>query len=354
MTSKTPGVSRRHFLAKGATVAAGAAALAAPATIASASTPINLRLQTAYPVGTWHYDSVVVDLADRVRAATAGEINIEVFPTGAIVPTLEMFTAAGRGLLDAAFIFPGNWIGQVPSAGHLAGNVGTFDSLEEAWYFYYETEALSIIQEAYAERGVHLVGPVASSGLTFFGKRPIRTLADFRGNRIRSSGNAQRVFERMGSSPVTVPGAELFHALQTGVVETAHWGGVSAGMNIGFGEVTAFIMKPDIVYPYNMEVFFSQRRWNSLGEDHRQIITDVVRAIPSAHYHPKNLYYETVDTNRFINDHGGEVVHMEDEVLELMRVSSMQIVDEISAADPRYSGRVGQLLHEFMRFTGKI
>lgn len=353
MTEKTSKLSRRGFMTRGATVAVGAGALAAPPTIASASQPITMRIQTHWAPGAWHYDAVFVDLTNRIRIATDGEINLEPHPPESIVGTLDKLTAAGRGTIDAAFTFPAYWVGQVPSAGHLNGNLATFSSLQDMEYFFYETEALSIIQDAYAERGVHVVGPISAGGVTLFGKRPLQTLADFRGHRIRTTGNAARVFERMGAAPAMITGGELFQALQTGVVDAAHWGSISGGLTMGFEEVTSYIMQPDLVYPTNLEVFFNKRRWDSLGENHKQIINDAVR-VTSGINNAKILYQDISGMNRFVEEHGGAVVNMDDEVMELMRVASMEIVDEISARDPRYSGRIGQLLHEFMRFTGKL
>lgn len=353
MTMKNNSLSRRHFLARGATVAAGAGVLAAPASIASASTPVVWRMQTHFPTGTWYYTDVFQDLADRITAATNGELVIETHAPGSIVGTGDKLIAAGRGTLDAAFTFPAYWVGQIPAAGHLNGNLGTFSSTQEMEYFFFEMGALDIVREAYAERGVYLVGPIAGGGVTLFGKRPIRTLDDLRGYKIRTTGTAARVLEKLGAAPVSVAGGELYQALQTGVVDAAHWGSVSGGISMNFQEVTSYIMQPDLIYPTNLEVFVNMDRWNALGEDHKRVVHDAVRATTGI-YTSKILHEDITGINSFVNDHGGEVVMMEDSVLDEMRTASMAVVDEISEQDPRYSGRIGDLLHEFMRFTGKL
>lgn len=352
MTQNSKTLSRRRFMARGATAAAGAGVLAAPATIASASQPITWRMQTHWPAGTWYYNTVFENLSERVREATNGELILETHGPGSIVGTTDKLIAAGRGTLDAALTFPAYWVGQIPVSGHLNGNLATFGSLQEMEYFFYETEALDIIREAYAERGVYQVGPIAAGGVTLFGKRPIQTLADFSGYRIRTTGTAARVLERLGAAPVTIMGGELYQALQTGMVDAAHWGSVSGGISMSFQEVTSYIMQPDLVYPTNLEVFVNMNRWNQLGEDHKRILHDAVR-VASNIYTARILYEDATGMASFVEDHGGEVVMMEDSVMEEMRVASMAVVDEISAQDPRYSGRVGELLHEFMRMTGK-
>lgn len=353
MTETHSTLSRRRFLTRSATVAAGAGVLAAPATLALAQTPVVWRMQTHFPTGTWYYADVFQDLADRITAGTNGELVIETHAPGSIVATGDKLIAAGRGTLDAAFTFPAYWVGQIPAAGHLNGNLGTFSTTQESEYFFYEMGALDIVREAYAERGVHVVGPIAGGGVTLFGKRPIRTLQDFSGYKIRTTGTAARVLERLGAAPVSVAGGELYQALQTGVVDAAHWGSISGGMSMNFQEVTRYIMQPDLVYPTNLEVFVNMDRWNALGADHKRVVEDAVRATTGI-YTAKILHQDVTGMNTFVNDHGGEVVMMEDAVLERIRSAAMEVVDEISAQDPRFSARLGTMLHEFMRFTGKL
>ncbi|MCC5857140.1 MAG: TRAP transporter substrate-binding protein DctP [Ectothiorhodospiraceae bacterium] len=347
-------MSRRKFLGTGAKATVGAAAiLGAPAVIASPNRKIKWRMQTHWPQGTWYYRDIFEEFAKRVYTATDGELEIETHAPGSVVGTMDKLTAVRRGTLDAAFTFPAYWIGQMPVAGHLNGNLGTFDSKVEMEYFMYEMGALDIIREAYAERGLHLCGPVASGGVTVFAKHPLRTLSDFRGYNIRTTGTAARVFEKLGAAPVSISGGELYQALQTGVVDAAHWGSVSGGMSMNFNEVTSYIMLPEFINPTNGEIFVSLERWNALGSDHKQILDDAVRAI-SSHYNARVLHHDLTGMRDFVENDGGEIVHMEDEVMEAVRVYTMEVVDEVSERDPDYSGRVGALLHEFMQLTGKV
>lgn len=124
-------------------------------------------------------------------------------------------------------------------------------------------------------------------------------------------------------------------------------------MSMNFQEVTSYIMQPDLVYPTNLEVFVNMDRWNALGADHKRVVEDAVRATTGI-YTSKILHQDVTGVSSFVNDHGGALVMMEDSVLEQIRTAAMAVVDEISAQDPRYSARLGTMLHEFMRFTGKL
>ncbi|WP_290650432.1 TRAP transporter substrate-binding protein [Aquisalimonas sp.] len=347
-------MSRRKFLtaSAGATVGA-AAALGAPAVIASRNSKVKWRMQTHWPRGTWYYDDVFQKFAERVTEATDGELEIEPHAPGSVVSTGDTLRAVARGTLDSAFTWPSYWIGDIPVAGHLNGNLATFGNHEEMHLFFYHMGALDIIREAYAERGVYQLGPSSTAGIAIYANKAIRTPEDFRGFNIRSTGTAARVFEKMGAAPVAIDGGELYSALETGVVDGVHWGGVAAGWGMNLQEVNDYIMQPDLVAHTNGEAIINMDRWNELGSDHKQALDTALRATSidsSSHFR----YHDFQRMQDFVNDYDGEIIQMEDSVIEQMREHSMAVVDEVSEQDPEYSGKVGDLLHEFMELTGKL
>jgi TRAP-type mannitol/chloroaromatic compound transport system substrate-binding protein len=346
--------SRRKFLTTGATAAVGAAAaFGAPAVIAQSKPKFRWRMQTHWPQGTWYYDSIFQQLANRVREATDGELEIETHQPGSVVGTGDTLRAVQRGTLDSAFTWPSYWIGQIPVAGHLNGNLGTWESHEEMHFFFYGMGALDIIREAYAERGVYQLGPYSSAGIAIYANKALRTAADFKGFNIRSTGTAGQVFQRMGAAPVAIPGEELYQALQTGVVDGVHWGGVAAGWGMNLQEVNRFIMRPDLVAHTNGEVIINMNQWNKLGNDHKQVLDTAIRATSidsSASFSLRDHQY----MDEFVSKYKGEIVQMDSSVIDQIRKHSMAVVDEVSKRDAKYSGKVGAILHEFMKMTGKI
>ena len=49
------------------------------------------------------------------------------FRRGAIVPTKDVFEALGRGLFEISLIWPAYWIGKIPVAGHINGQLFTWE-----------------------------------------------------------------------------------------------------------------------------------------------------------------------------------------------------------------------------------
>ena len=115
-------LNRRQLLTTGA-LGMGASALAAPAVLAQEQ--ITWRIQSHWTPGVEYFDSIYQEFARWITEGTNGEIQIETLQADTVAPTNEMLGALRRGLLDAAFIFPGYWIGRIPVAGHLNGNLAT-------------------------------------------------------------------------------------------------------------------------------------------------------------------------------------------------------------------------------------
>jgi TRAP-type mannitol/chloroaromatic compound transport system substrate-binding protein len=349
MTTNKSALSRRKFFAASAGAAAGVT-LAAPPAIAQGQT--TWRMQTHWPTGNWYYEDIFVRYCNRITEATGGELTIEPVQPDGIVPTGEVLNAVRRGLLESAFIYPAYWLGRIPAAGHLSGHIGAWDRHEEMDIFYYEMGALDIIREAYAEQGIHQVGPISYAGLTLWSNRPLRTSSDFNGWSVRSTGSAALVLAKMGAAPVAIPGGELYQAMQTGVVDGAHWGSTATAWGMNFQEVSRYIIEPDLLGHLNGEVMVSQERWNAVGDDIKTIVTAITRATSAeaaAHF----LHRDLLRKQDFVDDHGGELVQLDEQALADLRRYSLEVVDDFSQQDPEYSGRLGEMLHEFLRTSGR-
>jgi TRAP-type mannitol/chloroaromatic compound transport system substrate-binding protein len=234
--------SRRNLLRVGL----GAAALAALSTPPNAlgAAKYKWRMQTHWPTGVGYYKPLYEGFCNLVKQASGGQIEITPLPSGAIVPTKDVFEAVGRGVFEICWSFPAYWIGKVPVAGHFNGQPFGWENFEETLTYFYQMGGMDIIRKAYGEHGLYPLAPQAVSGITLYSKKPIKTIEDFKGLKVRSTGIVAEVFKKAGATPVFFPGEELYQALQTGVCDAAHWGSTSAGWDMRFQEVTKYIIKP--------------------------------------------------------------------------------------------------------------
>lgn len=346
-------MTRRNVLKAGMVAAAAGAATVMAKPAKAKTKKITWRMQTHWPTGVGYYKPIYQGFAKRVKEASNGEIEIKTLPPGAIVPTKDVLEAVGRGVFQIALLWPAYWIGKLPVAGHLNGQLFTWESFEEMWLFMTEMGALDIIREAYAEHGVYAIGPISAGPLCLYSKKPLVKASDFQGFKVRSTGIAAMVFEKMGATPVYFPGAEVYQALQTGVCDGAHWGGVAAAWEMKFQEVTEYIIQPNLAMQTLGEIFVNKKAWDGLPKDHKRILYDCCLAT-SADSNAWFRYHDFEDMELFKTKYKGKIVQMDPEAVALMRAFSLEVIDEYSKKDPKYCGKVGELMHKFLKMTGKI
>lgn len=348
-------VTRRKVLKTGVAAAAAVAGAAAvfPKVASAQKRRIRWRMQTHWPTGVRYYQDVYVKFCDRVRAATDGELDITPLPPGAIVPTGSVFEAIGRGLFEASLIWPAYWIGKVPVAGHINGQLFSWERVGEMYAYFYDMGAIEVFREAYGEHGVYFVAPLPMSSLALYSRRPLRTLADWRGFKVRSTGIAAQVFEKAGATPVFFPGEEIYQALQTGVCDGAHWGGVSTAWDMKFQEVTDYIIMPFLANVNNGEIIVNQKKWDELPADLRAIVGECASSA-AIDFLRWSSYHDMIYIETFQKEKMGELSYMDEDSVAQMRKFSLEVVDEYSKKDPKYSGKAGELLKDLMRMSGRI
>lgn len=309
------------------------------------------RIQTHWAEGL-EYFKLYERFCQYVKEASGGQLNITPYGPGEIVSTGDELESVGGGTLEMAWLWPAYWIGQLPVAGHLNGQLFGWQNYQDMWTFLFEMGAFEIIQKAYDDFNVHLLSPYSAGSLVMFTKDPVKTLDDWDGMPIRSTGIPAEVFEMAGASPTFISGDELYSSLETGVVEGAHWGSVGAGWEMGFHEVTDYIIQPSMGIT-NGEIFVNNDAWNQLPEHLKHVLyTSARRASIDAHAWFYMDDFRRMET--FVEEGYGEIVHMEQDAVDQMLDYSLEVVDMYSEEDPEYCGEVGEMLKKYLRKTGRI
>jgi len=106
-------------------------------------------------------------------------------------------------------------------------------------------------------------------------KKPVKTLEDLKGLRIRCTGLSAKIVEAFGATPVAMPKGDQYDALLKGVVD-----GTTASVNELKGwrlaevaQYTAFY--PRVGYVTAMFVSMNKKKWDSLPSDVQKIITEI-------------------------------------------------------------------------------
>ena len=295
---------RRSFLTGvAATAAAGVIATTAPETRgdtkATANKSFNLNMVTTWPKNFPGLGTSAERFAGRVDKITDGSVKIKVYAAGELVPAMGAFDAVQRGLADMYHGCEYYWQGKSKAFNFFATvPFGLTANEMSAWIRWGGG------QELWDELSAQFsIKPfmIANSGVQMGGwfKEPINTLEDLKGLKIRMPGLGGEVLNRLGAASVTLPGSEIFQALQSGAIDGTEWVGPWNDLALGFFKVAKNYYCPGFHEPGTvMSLGINLDTWHSLAPSQQAAIESAATAeveITLAEFNAKNaVSYEEI------------------------------------------------------------
>jgi TRAP-type C4-dicarboxylate transport system substrate-binding protein len=211
---------------------------------------------------------------EMVEKNTDGRVKITLFPVGAIVQAPELMSATRDGVLEVSSWSVGYGQGAIPILGIIDGLPMTFQNGRELAEILWDFGLSELSRDAYNKYGVYLLGhhPQSCCGLGMLSTKPVRTLADLKGLKIRTHGSFVEFWRRLGCGTVAAPLSEVYLALTTGVVDgvTTDW---SAHIIFKFVEVAKYGVLPSMIGATGGHIIVNPKAWNSLPDDLKHIVS---------------------------------------------------------------------------------
>lgn len=310
------------------------------------------RIQTMWPGTSYHQWPSIAAFADYCRRASGGRLDIQVFPDGQIIPTVELFEAVGKGLLELGHSLPAYESGKVLAATLGFGVPYTFENHNEMSNFYYKVGFINLLREQFAKYNVYFLGPTMSHHVTFMTKKPVRKADDFKGLKLRATGLIADTVTKAGASAVFLPGSEIYPSLEKGVIDGTHWGAEGAMYSLGYHEVTKYVISPHLMKAACLEVYVNMDKWNALPDDLKAIL-EMGLQIFSIQDGNINEYNDYVNRQKMVKEKGIEVTYFPPEEEAKMRQYAMEVLDQYSAKDPVFA-KGATMLKDYLKLMGRI
>lgn len=206
------------------------------------------------------------EMADKVYEKTDGQIKIVVITGGALGDERGSVELCSQGDLDiasAANSVLTNWIPEM-------------NILDQAYLWENEEQAHAavdgavgdLIEEAAEEKlNVHVIGYLESGFRDTFSKKPIQSVEEFKGVKIRTMQNQYHMaaFQSFGAMPTAMAYNEVFTALQQGTIDACE-NAVSNCLSNGYYEVTKNVTYTHHAFTY-IPVMMSDKAWNMIPDD---------------------------------------------------------------------------------------
>ncbi len=257
------------------TTAAIATALLLSGTASAAQVTIRLgHLNPASPFES-HSGAMTTIFKSLVETASGGDIEVKLYPNGQLGKDNEVIQQVRDGIVEST----------ISSSGGIAQHyplVGVFDI---PFAFPNIAVANRVIDQRSEfgkkftgdlekKTGLKVLGMIDSGGFFAFtnSKRPIRTVADMKGLRIRTMTlpTHQAMINSMGGKPTPLPWAEVYTALQTGVAD-GEMNPVPVIAFAKFDEVQKYLsITNHVITPYIWTM--NRQFYDGLSAEHRAIV----------------------------------------------------------------------------------
>lgn len=232
----------------------------------------KLKLATSWPSQFPIMGTGVDVFAKRCFELSNGSLEIEVYSKDILVPALQVFDAASAGQIDCFHSGVYYWKGK-DSAFSIFGGVPFGLTSEEMITWLKFGGGYELWRELYANFNLYpIVGGTTGPQMGGWFKKEINSLNDLRGLKMRMPGLAGEVMQRLGATPVLLPAAEIYTALERGVIDASEWVGPYLDEMMGFASIAPYYYagwhEPGSI----LELTFNKNSWEKLSSQHQAII----------------------------------------------------------------------------------
>ena len=264
-------MERRAFI-NHAGLAGVLAAGAAPA-IVHAQTQLRWRLASSFPKSLDTIFGAADVFTKKIHEMSGGKFQISVHAGGELMPPFGVVDGVQSGTVEMAHTAPYYFVGKDETfALGCTIPFGLNSRQMSAWM--YEGNGLKLMREFYAKYNI-VNFPGGNTGAQMGGwyRKPIKSLADLKGLKMRTAGFAGKVMERMGVVPQALPGGEIYQALEKGVLDAAEWVGPYDDQKLGFYKVAPYYHFPGWWEGGpQLDFFINQKAWDALNPEYKAMV----------------------------------------------------------------------------------
>ena len=308
------------------------------------------RLVTSWPKNYPGLGMAPERIADLVEEMSDGQMQITVYGAGEQVPAFGVFDAVSSGSHQMGHSGGYFWKGKVPAAQFFTSvPFGLTADEINAWVN--RGGGLELWREIYEPFNIYPI-PAGNTGTQMFGwfNKEINSLEDVKGLKMRIPGIGGEVLKEAGGIPVTLPGGELFTALQTGVIDATEWVGPYNDLTFGFHQAAKYYYYPGWHEPGPMlELLINMDAWNSLPK-HLQVIIETATKAVNQDTLDEYLARNNQALTELIEVHGVELRKLPDDVIEEFRVISNEILSDLAKEDEA----IGKVYDSYIEFKNNV
>ncbi len=297
----------------------------------AAAQPATLKLSFFTSDTEANYAKVIKPWIDAVNADPSGAVKIEAYPNGALGKSLPAQPQLVLdGVADIAWVNPSLVPGRFPDD-QVFELPGLLRNLKEGVQLY-ETLVKSDSLRGYAD--YHVVGSFMNPNYNIFSRRPIKSVADLKGMKVRILGPViGATAKELGMVPVLMPPNEVVEAMGRGTIDATITVPVAV-VDFGIDRVTSY----DYLLPLGsgpLTLLMNRAKFNALPKAAQDVIGKYSLKWANDLYIEQLGGHNDAVIARFRADPKRTVVTPSPADLEAIKPAYEKVTAEWAAKDPR-------------------
>jgi TRAP-type mannitol/chloroaromatic compound transport system substrate-binding protein len=309
-----------------------------------------IKLATSWPAHFPIMGTGVEKFAQRVKDVSGGSLEIKLYPKNVLVPALAVFDAASSGQIDAFHSGPYYWKGKNSAFSLYSGIPFGFTAEEiNSWMLF--GGGMDLWREQYAKYNLHpFMGGNTNIQMGGWFRKPIESLADMQGLKMRIPGLGGEVFAKMGVNPILLPAGEIYTSLERGVIDATEWVGPALDIKMGFYKVAPYYYSGWHEPGSILELTFNKKSFEKLAFEHQSIVEVCASEMNSNmtyEFHAQNIValekLESLDV---------KLLKFPKDVTEAGKVALVDVIKELSDKNPDFK-RVYASIDDHLKLSKK-
>ncbi|WP_417772677.1 TRAP transporter substrate-binding protein [Stappia sp.] len=296
----------------------------------------TLEMTSVYPGSFPIVGDIGKDIGNRVSKLTGGDLTFTFNEPGALVPAPEAWDAVSTGAVDAAWYSTGFAQGVIKSAAMFT-SVPFGPEAPEYLAWYYKGGGKEIWDDIAAKHNiVSIVCTTTPPEASGWFRKPIDSLDDLKGMKMRFYGLGARVMEKLGVQTLTLPVGDTVPALELGTIDAAEVSMPALDQKLGMQDYAKHYYFPGWHQQTSLySLIINKDVWDGLSENEQAAINEVCRsAVAESIAWGEAIQFEALSQLK----EKGVVMHKwSPEILAAMEAAWLEVVEEMKAEDEDFA-----------------
>ena len=264
--------------------------------------------------------------AEEVADLSNGKMKIQVYANSTLGGDRDLLETCADG--DIPFVVQ-NTAPQVSFMSDLAvfDLPCVFDSLDDCRKKIDDPKFNSLISDVYTEGGYHLLGMADQGFRVMSTNKPVNSLADFKGQKIRTMENSYHLafWKALGANPTPMSFSEVYIGLQQHTID-AQENPYEVIVSNNLYEQQDYIVETNHL-PHLISLIVNDDFFKDLPENEQEIMTEAAQL--ATEYAREQSDARIADKVAVIEDSGTQIIKLSDETRKEIREASQGVYDSI-------------------------